>query len=231
MQAIELKDIQVILGTVVQSFDDKKLGRVKVAAPGIFDLSVMDEEALPWVYPFSMSGFQTYSRLQNGSKVWLIYHKTTQEEYWYLPFHELNENTKEFIGEDEESDVLISREVCGKTISIYQNKTEGLHIQYGTSLLTFNQEGQILLDSNGISVKIENGKVYLGSTENDEYERMVRGDKLMDILSTLSSDLNKMATACQNPYILSLQEPLLSASSNIQGKLNDLLSDTALVGK
>lgn len=232
MNAIQFKDIQATIGTIIAADDPKKLGRIKVAAPGIFDLSVMDEEAIPWVYPLIMFGFQSYSRMQNGSKVWLIWRKGVLDEYWYLPFHELNEDTKAAINDDEESDVLISRQVGDKQIQIYHNKTEGLIIKYDKSQMTFNQEGQILIDSNGTSVKIDAGKIYLGATEEDEFEQMVRGTVLNDLLSGLASDLNMIGTAAQgSPYTGHMTQPIQQAASNINTKLNDLLSGVAMVGK
>ena len=231
MQAINLKDIEITIATVVSADDEKKLGRIKVAAPGMFDLSVMDEEALPWIYPFCMSGFQTYSRQQNGNKVWLLHHKLVAEAYWYLPYHELHETTKEIIDDDIESDVLISRVVGDKVIQIYHNKTNGLAIKYDKAELTFNQEGQIMLKSDDVAVKIENGKVYLGTTE-DDFEQAVRGNSLKQLLQDLATDLNGLATnAVASPYTANLADGFTKGASNLTSNIENILSDIALVGK
>ena len=46
--------VEMVLGTCLSNDDPKKLGRIKVAAPGYFDRTVMAIEAIPWAYPLTM---------------------------------------------------------------------------------------------------------------------------------------------------------------------------------
>ena len=136
--------VEMVLGTVLDANDPKKLGRVRVGAPGYFDRTVMAIEAIPWVYPLIMLGMQSSSTMSLGSKVWLIANNENEEEYWYLPFHELNNDTKEAAGESVTSDVLFSRNICGKKLQIYQNENEGIVIKNGDSIISLNNVGGIL---------------------------------------------------------------------------------------
>ena len=54
LPGIAFKDIRLIPGVVINNTDSDNLGRVKAYAPGLFDTKTMDEDALPWVYPFCM---------------------------------------------------------------------------------------------------------------------------------------------------------------------------------
>ena len=89
------KDLEVLPGIVINAEDPENLLRVKAAVPGLFDPSTMDVEALPWVYRFPMCGYQQYSKLMNGSKIWIIRNTTNCFEFWYIPFSNLNQNTIE----------------------------------------------------------------------------------------------------------------------------------------
>ena len=66
------KDIEAIPGVVVDAEDPENLLRVKAAAPGLFDPDTMEISALPWVYRFPMCGYQHYSKLLMGSRIWIL---------------------------------------------------------------------------------------------------------------------------------------------------------------
>ena len=93
---MKLKECKVIPGVVIDVSDPKYIGRVKADSPGLFDSSVMNKEGMPWLYPLGMGGYQSFSKLRTGSKIWIL----TDEDYhefWYWPMFELNTDTRKII--------------------------------------------------------------------------------------------------------------------------------------
>ena len=205
---LSLADFDIIPGTVVDSADPNKLCRVKCAAPGLCSTETMEKEALPWVYRFPMCGYQQYSRLLEGSKVWILHNVLNEFEYWYVPYSELNANTIAAIGNSEESEVLISRSFGSGDVQIYFNNDEGHVTKIGDNYDTITMKGDIINMSNGSSVKIVGKHVYQGIDEG-EYEPAVLGDKLKKLFEDMSSDLDNLATVCRSsPYTTHLEAPL-----------------------
>ena len=223
--------VELVLGTCLSNDDPKKLGRIKVAAPGYFDRSVMAIEAIPWAYPFSMNAYQSYSTISEGGKVWLLDNKENADEFWYIPYHELNADTKQAINDDVNSDVLFSRNVSGKTIQIYQNNTEGIVIHNGDNIITLPADGGIILKSGGSKISIEGGKIYVGTTDGNKVP-IVMGDVVRDILNGISSSFVELfSQASSNPYTASLAPSFQQAAKNISEKLPELLSDNCTLSK
>ena len=224
-------DVEMVLGTVLDDNDPKKLGRVKVGAPGWFDRVTMSIDAIPWAYPLTMGHMQSYTHMSTGSKVWLIINKVNQEELYWIPFHELNEDTKEAISDDVETDVLFSRNTQGKKVQIYNNKTEGLIIRNGSSVIKLSNDGKILVeqeDSKGY-VKIEGGQVFCGKDGGTMY-KMVKGEKLQDLINNLAGNFEKLYEAAQaNPYTGSLAAPFQKTSKDLTNDVKDILAEKVFV--
>lgn len=221
--------VEIILGVVIEDQDPKKLGRIKVGAPGYFDREVMSIEAIPWVYPFTMNYVTSFSHIALGNKVWLIINKENEEEYWYIPYHELQEHTRKAIGSDVSADVIFSRDICGRVVQIYQNPDEGLVIRNGGETITLDNNGNIIAKTGDATVKIVGNNVYCGQ-DDSAWEPMVRGNKLYELLSQLSSDFTELSTAAQSsPYTSNLVEPFRTASRNITDRLPDIKSQRANV--
>ena len=66
---MKLADVEMIPGVVVDDEDPKFLGRLKISAPGEFDVDSMDINDMFWVYPFPVGGYQSFSHMLKGSKV------------------------------------------------------------------------------------------------------------------------------------------------------------------
>ena len=215
------------MGTVLDDHDPKKLGRVKIGATGYFDRKVMAIEAIPWVYPFTMSSAQSFTHVPTGGKVWLIVNKANAEEYWYIPFHEMNPGTSSALDDDVSSDVLFSRNICGKQLQVYQNKGEGLVIRNGDSSVILDNNGSIIASTGDATFKIEGDNCYTGA--GDAWHKMVKGDKLYDILSQLAKDLSILSTASNSTTPMTLINPFDMASKNIEKALPELLSERSFV--
>lgn len=213
---MKLKNVEMIPGVIISEEDPDKLGRVKVAAPGLFDPETMDIDALPWIYPLMQFGYQGYAKMKDGQKVWVINNKKSYDEYWYVPFFELNEDTIRAIDQNEESDVVISRTITeDASVQIYYNKTEGIVLRIGDNKIRIQQNGDIYNESNGSVIKIEGKHVYTGLADG-EFEPMILGDKLYDLLKTLQQDLSKLQqVAATNIYTMNLSTPLQQMVQNL----------------
>lgn len=223
--------VELVLATCVSSDDPKKLGRIKVAAPGYFDTSVMAEDAIPWAYPFSTSGYQGYSTISEGAKVWLLDNKENEDEFWYIPYPEMNDDTKSVIGDDVNTDILFSRNIGGKTVQLYHNNSDGVVMKSDDTSMTLNHQGSCVIETGGSTVSVDSNTVYCG-TKGGEKEPMVRGTVLKNILSTLAGDLKTLWTAASsNPYTAHLADSFESASTNINNAISELTSQTCTLSK
>ncbi len=223
--------VEMVLGTCLSNDDPKKLGRIKVGAPGYFDRTVMAIEAIPWAYPLTMPHYQGYSTISEGGKVWLIDNKDNVDEFWYIPYHELNEDTKKAINDDIESDVCFSRNIAGELIQLYQNKTEGIVLRVGPTTVTLNHNGACIIESEGATVVVEGKTVYCGAT-GGEKEPMIRGNVLREMLKKLAGDMKELWTkAQQNPYTTALAPGFQKANDDIMSALPDLPSETCTLSK
>ena len=120
---MKLGDINILPGAVVDIEDPKFIGRVKAAAPGLFDESVMSKDSFPWIYPVNIPGYQRFSTLREGSKIWIFVVGDDCREFWYLPMFELTGDTRDIISSEEDdykdAEVLLSRNNGSMAIYIY----------------------------------------------------------------------------------------------------------------
>ena len=92
-----LNNCELIPGVVQSSKDPENLGRIKCVIPGVIDSETMSLENMPWAYPLGMAHYQSFSKPIEGQKVWVLINKSNYNEYWYLPFFEYNDKTKEYL--------------------------------------------------------------------------------------------------------------------------------------
>lgn len=223
-------NVEMVLGTCMSNDDPLKLGRIKVGAPGYFDRTVMMVEAIPWAYPLTMSSNQSYSTIAEGSKVWLIDNKENCDEFWYIPFHELNDDTKQAIGSDVDSDVLFSRNVAGKLVQLYQNDTEGIVLRQGPSTVTLGANGAIRIESDGIAVVIEGKTVFMGDPEAGTKIPLANGDQVYNALASISSNLSKVAASVSiDPYAGQLAKAFVDMKADLDQYVSKVKSDIVTV--
>lgn len=221
---MKFKDVELLPGVVVLADDPKNLQRIKVSVPGLFDNSVMNIEGMPWIYPLTMSGFQGYSKLREGSKVWIFKIENNYRELWYIPMFEAREDTRQIIGENQEADILISRSIGDNYVQVYYSEADGVAIKLGDSqVFNLNPSGDITLKSGNANITFSANKISIGQESADQ--AAVKGNELSNLLSRLASDLSNLATiASSNPYTAPLSSPLTTMSTNISNQLNNILS-------
>lgn len=227
---MKFKDVELLPGVVIDVEDPKMLGRIKCVIPGVFDTSTMDKEGMPWIYPISMIGYQGFSKLQEGSKVWVFVQENNYREFWYMPMFEANADTRQIISDYDEPDVLISRSAGANSVYIYYTDKQGIMLKLGdNSFINMKANGEILAKSTEGQVSIRDGKVYVG--DENAKEQAVLGNSLDKVLGQLASDLMSLGTkAAGSPYTSPLSQPFMDASNNLQqGIGKNILCDYTIV--
>lgn len=230
-KGIRLGLMTMIPGVVQDNKDPEKLQRVKAVIPGVFDNSTMDVEAMPWIYPLIHVGYQSYNTMLPGTKIWVLIDPTNYYGYFYLPFFQMNDNTKELIKGEGETDVVLSRQLGDQSVSIHYNTEDGVMLDIGESKVQICTNGDINVFSNGVSFKVVGGVCYCG-TDGGKYDQMVMGNRLVAKLCQLASDFSTMAAvAAGNPYTMKLGDEFTKTSMHLNNDIDDLVSKSSFVAE
>ena len=226
---ISLADVKIIPGVVLSHDDPKKMQRVKAFVPGLFDPKTMSTEAMPWIYPFCMNGFQSFSLQNSNTKIWVIILPNNPYGYFYLPFFELFPFTKANVVD--ETDILMSRQTSLGEASIDYNGNDGIMTKLGNSMMNLRPDGQAVMQSSGTDIKINNGQVHLG-TSDDEGEPMVMGVQLSTLLNNLKTGLQNVASkAMGHPITMPVGQELMNVVSTLSNDINNINSNTCHLTK
>ena len=223
---MKLSEAELLPGVCIDIKDPTYLGRVKAEVPTVFNSQEMSKEGLPWIYPLNLNGYQSFSALREGSKIWVLKDKDNTE-FWYWPMFELNEDVREIISSDEsdyiESEVVFARNMGTSSVYLYFNPTEGIMLKCGdNSLINITPNNEIFVKAGDGRVTIKNDHVYIG--DGEEGEPAVLGDKLKNLLQEMSSIFGGMSAKCANPYNLPALAPdFLQLQSKISTALPQLL--------
>ena len=216
------KDIEAIPGVVIDAEYPENLLSVKAAVPGIFDPGTMKKEALPWVYRFPMCGYQQYSKMMSGSRIWVLRNTKNYYEFWYIPFSDLNANT--LAAAKSEADVLISRYTGEANAQLYYNAEEGFKTILDSNYIQLDTNGNVINMSNGYSSKVY-GEHYYAGKDGGAYEPMVLGNKLTNLFKQISSGLDALASVAESsPYTSQLSSPIRKIKSNIDNNYLEITS-------
>ena len=201
---MDLKDFKIIPGVVIEVNDPKYIGRVKADAPGLFNSEVMSKEGLPWIYPASMNGYQRFSKLINGSKIWILTN-FDYTEFWYWPMFELNQDTKNIISANEsdynESEVLLSRNMGDNSVYIYYSPSQGIMIKQGENcFINLTADNKLILKCGDGQVMIQNNEVYIGDTNTESMQKAILGDDLVKYLGNFKIALENLAAEANFGY-------------------------------
>lgn len=222
---MKLSDYEFFPGVAIDVADPKYLGRIKATVPTIFDPS-MDKEGLPWIRPFTMIGYQGFSKTREGSKIWVFRNMKNRNEFWYMPMFELNEDTRGLINDDEKyenGDVLISRNNGNNSVYIYYNDTDGMMIKYGEqNFINITPKSEIIVQANEAKIVMKDNHVYIGDGEKGE--KAVFGETLKSLLGDFLGDLIKAQPSAfpvhgAAPYAAQVT----AAASKAKGKLEQIL--------
>ena len=214
----ELIEYYVILATVEYVNDPLKMGRVKCNIPGIMHTYVTEEDALPWIRPFSMNAYQSFSKPIEGQKVWVLASKTNLNEFWWFPYFETTNLTQDFLDiyYDKHPDVLHARD--NKDAMMTYDDRRGYMTQIGDTYLNVQPEG-IDLHSNGTHLRISGGHISLGKGPTGKgYDKATNAAKLKDFLSDLGNLFKNLYTAADgHPYTKHLSPFIDPIASKLTG--------------
>ena len=203
-----LADYEFLPAVIVETDDPMNYGRIKVSALGAYNAGNSSTAQLPWCYPFTMHGNNTYSSYEKGSKVWLLRNTKRQDENWFIPMYEHHAMTQDFIdGSDPKNkpEVISMRNNGGSQSSITYDHGGGYNISTGGSgggaSLNVGTDSSATMSGGGSAVNTSDSGVTLGSPGEDEHPAVL-GDKLSDLIYDILNALQIFSTE------LGAQDPL-----------------------
>lgn len=230
---MNLSDYELIAAVIEDNKDPEKLGRVKCTAPGELDKNGMSLDLLPWVYPLCMGGYQRFSKPVRGSKIWLIKNKKNYNEYWYLPYFELNSAAKQFVSDnyDDNVEIIMQRSDGGRESYITFDDNNGFVINTGKGRVIVNQNGDVTCtnDGNG-TVKVSSGEAYIGNS-NEAFEHTVKGDELVKVIKDFCTKLELAAQSLisTDPYGGPAGQKIIQAVEYLSSNISNVKANNASV--
>lgn len=207
-----LADYEFLPAVIVETDDPMKYGRIKVSALGAYNANNSSTAQLPWCYPFTMHGNNTYASYEKGSKVWLFRNTKRQDENWFIPMYEHHAMTQDFIdGSDPKNkpEVISMRNNGGSQSSITYDHGSGYNISTGGSgggaSINVGTCSSVTMSGGGSAVNTSGSGVTIGSPGEDEHPAVL-GDKLSDLIYDILSALQIFSTE------LGAQDPLARIS-------------------
>lgn len=224
---MKFSETELLPGVVTEINDPKMLGRVKATVPTLFDENVMSKDGLPWIYPLTMHGYQGFSKLQKGSKIWVFKQNGKPREFWYIPMFELNKNTRDIVESYKEPDILISRSAGTESVYIYYTDTDGIQLKIGSeNYINIKPDSSITLKSGQAQIDLKEGKVFIG--DGNASEPAILGNKLFDALTHLSQNLGALGAACTNPFTLPLATVFQQASTTLNQDIQNIRCENTI---
>ena len=226
---MKLSECEVLPGVVIDVEDPKHIGRVKAMVPTWFDSDVMEKDALPWIWPCGMGGYQRFSKLENGRKIWVLHNKENDLEYWYWPMFEEIEQSKPIIDQYDSTELLLCRG-GGESgnIYIYYNDAEGIVAKIGDTKINITTNKEIYITDSKSTIKIVGGIITIGK-EGDAGEPAVLGDKLKTALTNLVGNIHNLASTFTNPYVQASQQPCMKMGDDLSNDVKEILSGTVKI--
>lgn len=192
---MNLSDYELLPGVVVSVNDEACLGRVKGSVPGGESPDNTQIEAMPWIYPMFMTGtYQGFTKLLEGSKIWVMRNKLDPMEMWYWPMMDLNPNTKEIVSAYDNPDVLISRDMGGQNVYIYYTDGQGIMLSVGQTKININEKGEVVLSTGPGQLKISGEDLFINTDSAESHA--TRCESLTSFLGLIRDALLGIQTSC-----------------------------------
>ena len=208
----ELENYYIILSEVKYADDPMKYGRIKCDIPGVIHSSTILPEAypdaMPWIRPFKMYGYQTFTRPLVGQKVWVLCSKTNYNEYWWFPFYETLDFVQQFIEEnyDNQPDVMHAREGSSGDVIFTYDDENGYTMKLGEDFMNLRPDNTMKIAFGKGRIIIDGGKVYCGS-DDEKYQPCVMGTKCQEMRSQIAGFFKNMEELAKNKDNLPVISP------------------------
>ena len=214
MATITGENIEIYEAVVIDNIDAKALGRIKCCIASEMDSTITPTNIIP----------------KNGSKVWVFKNTKALDDYRYWPMPDNTDDITDYIAHnnDENTKVIMANDNgYSKSLLTYDDK-RGFVMQTNiNSIFNLNPQGGYSLVSGNSYFVAKNNHYEIGENAS---EQAVLGNKLKDLLVTLSEGLKNLSiTAAGNPYTTSLSQPIFDISKQINDALNTILSDNITI--
>lgn len=227
---MELFDVDLVPGVIYNVSDPLKMGRVKASAPGLFNATDMHDEAIPWLYPWGMPGYQRFSKLEIGTKIWIFSNKDNLHEYWYIPMYEYINEAKTFLEEnyDKSPEIFVFRNNGSHVVSFTYDDLEGFKESINKSYIQLKPSDEIDINADEVRIQLAGNKITIGN-KNTKYEQAVLGNTLLDILTKLRAEFSSCSTLAQsNPFTCQLAPGFTKCEKSL-ATIEQILADNTKV--
>ena len=162
--------------------------------------------------PLTQSGYQSFSKQTNGSKVWVINNKANLHEYWYIPMFDMNANTASDVDVDSETDVLLSRPTGTGDAKVKYNSDTGLEMSINDSGIGVKKNGDIAIQGKQSGIEVKE-KVIIGST--GDTEPVILSNKFQAEMDKIVDAINDQVKVISNVPYANVLIPLLNQIKDI----------------
>lgn len=224
----ELIDYYIIESVVEYNDDPLKIGRVRCSIPGVIHHTTTPTiEALPWVRPFKMYCYQTFTKPLKGQKVWVLVNKSNYNEFWWFPFFETIDIVQGYLNQyyDDTPDVFHAREEMETPIMSTWDNKQGYKQVIGEDYIDFFPTREYKLNIHDCNINVTSGNILQCGGDNSPagpYEPAVMGHKCQTLRGGMQEKCMAVAAAAGgSPYTSHLQEPLQQLANSFTA--NDIL--------
>jgi hypothetical protein len=209
-------------GTVLDIIDNH--GTIRASVPGLF--SSQDEDCLPPIRVFNISGSNSFSSPNIGDEVWVLFFDNNPEELrWFRkdPFEKNNGSRNKNgsraidkadastgqtsnIQDQKDVEVICSRTSGAGWATIYFSDGTGWVIQNQSAVIQISPKGTITLSTGQAhsTIEINDDGISLGSKGESKHPA-AHGDKVADLFDNIINTLLKISEAAKgSPYTTSI---------------------------
>lgn len=174
----ELIDYYIIESVVEYNDDPFKIGRIRCSIPGVISHETTPKEALPWVRPFKMYCYQTFTKPLVGQKVWVMVNKSNYNEFWWFPFYETIDIVQGYLNEyyDETPDVFHAREDFVTPVMHTWDDKQGYKWVIAEDYIDFFPTREFKLKVNECNINVVDNIIQIGGDGEGNYEKAVKGE-------------------------------------------------------
>lgn len=188
-----------VIESVVEYVDDPlKIGRIRASIPGVIHHSTTTEvQALPWIRPFKMYCYQTFTKPLQGQKVWVLVNKANYNEFWWFPYAENIDIVQGYLNQyyEQNPDVFHAREEFVTPVMATWDNEQGYKWVIGEDYIDFFPNREFKLKVHDCNINIRGNLIYVGGDNSPagDYEPGVMGQKCLQLRKNLQSKCNAVA--------------------------------------